>query len=68
MANSKDTDRRVTPQDRSDLDMAITELHQTIVRLNKVIHQVQIQTAAQPAKVEEPKLSLENVIIPKVFH
>ncbi|MDZ7924265.1 MAG: hypothetical protein U5M23_09410 [Marinagarivorans sp.] len=50
MTSPKNTssDRRTTStqQESSDLDAAITELHQTIIRLNNVIEQVKTIPAA----------------------
>ena len=64
MANRKDSDRRTNNlQERNDLDMAITELHQTIVRLNKVIEQV--KPAAPQATAS---ITLATLNIPKVYH
>ena len=73
MSDRKPSDRRraadVT-QERSDLNVAITELHQTIVRLNKVIDQVK---TPEPRSAESPKqvsfeLDLANIKIPKTLH
>lgn len=83
MSNRKAPERRNTidnRQDSSDLNMAITELHQTIVRLNKAIDRVKPDTKhsstlvdaqnAINAALEEPadEPCLANLNIPKVFH
>lgn len=73
MSDRKPFDRRraaEATQERSDLNVAITELHQTIVRLNKVIDQVK---APEPqsetsAKQESFTLDLANIKIPKTLH
>lgn len=73
MSDRKPSDRRraadVT-QERSDLNVAITELHQTIVRLNKVIDQVKTPEprSSQASKQESFELDLANIKIPKTLH
>lgn len=73
MSDRKPSDRRraadVT-QERSDLNVAITELHQTIVRLNKVIDQVKTPEprSAESPKLESFELDLANIKIPKTLH
>ena len=83
MSNRKAPERRSTVdnrQDNNDLNMAITELHQTIVRLNKAIDRVKPETkhsstfmdarnAANTALENAPdEPCLANLNIPKVFH
>lgn len=83
MSNRKAPERRNTidtRQDSSDLNMAITELHQTIVRLNKAIDRVKPDTKhsntlmdtrdAINAALEEPsdEPCLANLNVPKIFH
>lgn len=73
MSDRKPMDRRraaEVTQERSDLNVAITELHQTIVRLNKVIDQVKTpeQRMTNGAKQESLALDLANIKIPKTLH
>lgn len=81
MSNRKAPERRSTidnRQDNSDLNIAITELHQTIVRLNKVIdrvkpeQQLNAKLGAQNANIDQEtssdELCLASLNIPKVFH
>ena len=75
MTNPKNTssDRRTAKQEGNDLDTALTELHQTIVRLNKVIEQVKAMPVANhsnaPASAPQNQpLTLQNLVIPKILH
>ena len=69
MSNRKDSDRRTNNlQERNDLDMAITELHQTIVRLNKVIEQVKPVPTTTAAPQTTATITLATLNIPKVYH
>lgn len=91
MSNRKVPERRISAvnrqsgnPDHNDLSMAITELHQTIVRLNKVIDQVKheptgttakrqvSQTTKSQANEVNPELPeelcLATLIIPKILH
>lgn len=73
MSDRKPIDRRRAAeetQERSDLNVAITELHQTIVRLNKVIDQVKTPEphSAQASKQGSFELDLANIKIPKTLH
>lgn len=73
MSDRKPMDRRraaEVTQERSDLNVAITELHQTIARLNKVIDQVKTpeQQMTNGTKQESFALDLANIKIPKTLH
>ncbi|WP_236982968.1 hypothetical protein [Marinagarivorans cellulosilyticus] len=81
MSNRKAPERRSTidtRQDNSDLNIAITELHQTIVRLNKVIDRVKpeqrLNAKLGPQELNadhdaaSDELCLASLNIPKVFH
>ncbi|HEY7774289.1 MAG TPA: hypothetical protein VIC26_13990 [Marinagarivorans sp.] len=91
MSNRKAPERRVTTtssqtssQDNNDLGMAITELHQTIVRLNKVIDRVKPEPQHAPARkplnaasqsltrsddaAAAEELCLASLNIPRVLH
>jgi hypothetical protein len=83
MSNRKAPDRRRSPisspqPGQSDINLAITELHHTIVRLNSVIDQVK-KPLSQPAPLTpatnqkasgdlQQDLCLANLDIPKIFH
>lgn len=75
MSDNKPLDRRAAPpahsQDNKDLNSAITELHQTIVRLNKAIERVHPKARAEAKKNfghADTRLSLETLEIPEVLH
>ena len=76
MANSKNTDRRQGKalSQNEDLDVAITELHQTIVRLNKAIEKVNspsepLRKASKPGTTQgNESLDLATIDIPKIYH
>ena len=76
MSDRKLSDRRAasnSTQDHSDLNSAITELHQTIVRLNKAIDRVHPHTKAEAQKSfgkegGDKPLSLAAIKIPRTVH
>lgn len=78
MSNSKNTDRRVnspSAQESSDLNSAITELHQTIVRLNHAIDKVHPKTKAEAQRLfsasnteKDVEITLANLKISHTVH
>jgi hypothetical protein len=74
MSQPKDTDRRQSTAQASDIDRVLTELQQSLIRVNQLIERAAHNMAAQGQQApkvvaEQPHtLTLETLKIPRVLH